>query len=610
MARNSENHTIFRCFILHPQVPKRREHYRLSRKSEYRKQSIVFDYAKKGADVGRNGEAKEELLSTKYPLLQNAPEGARLLAILAAGRRREATVHVPLPMDDEDSDASDDDELICFALDHGLGRMNHRWVRLDTDRSVFVGENSVPASVIPIDCPGALYASCANALDLRGGSLRADGLTLLPPGTHFLLLAMLAFDLPPDELGSVPDDDEELDLFIANALFWAESKDSDFTSHRSQETDQREETIDWSSRMRMSIELSRSCADLGEQLECYPEKVKMLCAVFDGVDGHPTEVWPNLKSDPFIPRPEHEKIFVDSLLAEMRHPSSFYEGYNSEKAEDHPLDASEPHLQDDSRRSTNEQSESGIVQPLDVSIREDVAQEEKESKEGDDCQALRGEVVDVFSEDLISKSIGIFAASVPTADASLNEMPTTNVLALVVNQVYNGLIYEAAMQPSIREQLLSAAERFRSVQLKRSDHWNVRRFVDSEGKTWYQALSADSLIPMKIRPVRESPKWARYGRPWVLDQAKGCVPPQYRNFVYKQAEIYDVNNTEIKALLFENIEMALRMEAAFVLERYFFTTRRHWHDQPYHDLMQELSKRMLPTSEILAQDTNTASYTN
>ena len=583
----------------------------MSRKSEYRKQSIVFDYGNKRADAGRNGEAKEEQLSIKYPLLQNAPEGARLLAILAAARRREATVHVPLPMDDEDSDASDDDELICFALDHGLGRMNHRWVRLDTDRAVFVGENSVPASVIPIDCPGALYACCANTLDLRGGSLRADGLTLLPPGTHFLLLAMLAFDLPPDELGSVPDDDEELDLFIANALFWAESKDSDFTNHRSQETEQSEETIDWSSRMKMSIELARSCADLGEQLVCYPEKIEMLCAVFDGVDGHPTEVWPNLKSDPFIPRPEHENRFVESLLAEMRHPSSFYEGYNSEKAEEYGFDASEPRLQDESRSSANEQSKSGIVQPLalDVSIREDVAQEEKESKEGDDCQALRGEVVDVFSEDLLSKSMDIFSASVLTRDVSLNDMPTTNILALVVNQVYNGLLYEAAMQPSTREQLLSAAERFRSVQLKRRDHWIVRRFVDREGETWYQALSTDSLIPIKIRPVRESPKWARYGRPWVLDQAKGCVPPQYRNFVCKQAEIYDGDDTKIKALLFENIEMALRMEAAFVLERCFFTTRRHWHDQTFHDLMQELSKRMLPTSEILAQDSNTSSYT-
>lgn len=582
----------------------------MSRKSESRKQSIVFDFVNQEGEAGQE-ETKEKLLSTKYPLLQNAPEGARLLAILAAARRREATVQIPLPMDDEDSDLSDDDELICFALDHGLGRLNNRWTRLDTDRAVFVGENSVPASVIPIDCPGALYACCANTLDLRGGALRADGLTLLPPGTHFLLLAMLAFDLPPDELGHVPNDEEELDLFIDNANFWAETKDSDFTNGKSRESDQVTNAIDWRSRVKMSIELARSCANLGEQLVCFPEKVKILCALFDGVDGHSTPVWPNLMSDPFIPKPEHEKKFMETLLAEMKHPSSFYEGYDSEKVGYNSLSENESRLQDDRGITATSVFDLGAAQSVGMSSQESFGREAKESKSDDDCQALRGEVVDVFSEDLISTSVKLFSVTLfQGSPPLLDDMPTTNILALIVNQVYNGLVYEAAMQPSTREQLLSASERFKSIQLQRKDHWVVRRFVDSEGKNWYQALSDDDLIPMKTRPVRQSPKWARYGRPWVLEQAKGCVPPQFRDFEFLQAEIYDDDDAKIQALLFESIAMALRMEAAFVLDRHFFSTRRHWYDLPFHILMQELSKRILPTSEILDLEASAARPTS
>ena len=53
--------------------------------------------------------------------------------------------------------------------------MTLRWVRFNTDRAVFCYENSVPASVIPMNCTGTLYSCCANTLELRGGAVRAEG---------------------------------------------------------------------------------------------------------------------------------------------------------------------------------------------------------------------------------------------------------------------------------------------------------------------------------------------------------------------------------------------------------------------------------------------------
>lgn len=112
----------------------------------------------------------------------------------------------------------DDDQFVSFSLDNGLSRMLSRWTRLNTDKAVFVFENSVPASVIPVGGVTSLCACCANTLDLRGGGLRAEGLTLLPPDSSFLLLAPLAFGVTPDGLGRIPDDSGELDEFIASCV--------------------------------------------------------------------------------------------------------------------------------------------------------------------------------------------------------------------------------------------------------------------------------------------------------------------------------------------------------------------------------------------------------
>ena len=372
-------------------------------------------------------------------------------------------------------------------------------------------------------------------------------------------------------------------------------KDSDFVEGGA---DQNSESVDSSSRMKMSIKFARSCVDLGHELVCYPEKVKMLCEIFDGVDGCSAEVWPTLESDPFIPKPEHVQKFIASLLAEMRHPSSFYEGYNSDQAADYLANSASDSLrQDESGRNAVSRHESHTVEtPLDVSARENPAQEEKKSKEGD--KTLRGEEVNKFSVEQLSKSLGLFSASIPTVESSLGGMPTTNILALCAKQVCDGLLFEAAMQPEKREILLEAAERFGHIRLTR-DHWVVRRFVDQDGKDWYQALFVDSLIPLRNKPYRESPRWARYLRPWVLEEATLCIPPHYRDFVSKQAEVYEADETKMKALLFESIEMALRMEAAFFLERHFWTARTHWYEQPFYDLIQQLSRRILPISQIL-----------
>jgi hypothetical protein len=42
-----------------------------------------------------------------------------------------------------------------------------------------------------------------------------------------------------------------------------------------------------------------SCAELGETLVCYPEKVRDLCGIFDMIDGYSIVPWENLDNNPF-----------------------------------------------------------------------------------------------------------------------------------------------------------------------------------------------------------------------------------------------------------------------------------------------------------------------
>jgi len=580
-------------------ISKRSGSYRISGKGESRSQSIVFDSPDHNNTQSRDNGEKN--LRAKKPLLRNAPEGARLLSILAGSRRREATVQIPLPVA-EGEDESEEEELISFSLGNGLAKIHQRWTRINSDKAVFASEfNSVPASVIPIEnCSGTLYACCANTLELRGGSVKVEGLSLLPPGSHFLLLSLLSFHRTPDGLGSIPDNEEDLDDFIAHAISWANLKDQDgFTGDSDDAPDA---AVDLGSRLKMSLQFSRACDDPDSQLICYPERVKELCRLLDGVDGNKVRAWPKLDSDPFVPKPEHEQQFIASLLAEMRHPSSFYEGYNSENASDHCFeDDCQQHIQDDSVLTSIPRRESDVMQTQSFSL--DVPAEDneygKEEKNEDESRALHSEEVRVFSEAFLAKSLTMFAPIIPTNDA--DEMPTTNIMALFAKQVVDGLLFDAVWKQDNRDELVLAADLVGGTIKMCRDHWEVRHFVDQDNKSWYQALFVSkTLIPLKNRAFRESPKWYRYGRPWIMEQALACIPPACRDsFVMKQAEVRDEDDSKMKAILCNDIESAMRAEAAFFLERQFWVDRQHWWEQPFQELMQQLLKKILPAEQIL-----------
>jgi hypothetical protein len=150
----------------------------------YGSQAISFPTSQIPADEGV-GALAGDMSSTSWsrPALTCIPEGARLLAVLASGRRREHVIKLTLELTEEEKEGKnpDDAELKVF-LDPKQTKITERWKRMNTNFPVYVNENSVPATVLPINGTDTLYCCAANALEVKGGGLRAEGLTLLPAG--------------------------------------------------------------------------------------------------------------------------------------------------------------------------------------------------------------------------------------------------------------------------------------------------------------------------------------------------------------------------------------------------------------------------------------------
>lgn len=212
-------------------------------------------------------------------LLVNTPEAFRLLSVLAT-RRRSHSIIFELDLDDETDDVSESDKIAEIFPDPKTTKLSFRWTRFNSvnDR-VYVEESSQVASAMPVGWTGTMYCCCANALDIKGGAMKAECLTLLPLSRLFFILCKVTFGL----LHSDPLDKKT----IRKCLIWI-----------SQDTN----TVvpdDAAERLQAAAQFHDSF-EAGEELVCLPSSVEMLLEIFDGVGGMAAKPWKTLMQDPFI----------------------------------------------------------------------------------------------------------------------------------------------------------------------------------------------------------------------------------------------------------------------------------------------------------------------
>jgi hypothetical protein len=215
------------------------------------------------------------------PVLRNCvPEGVRLLSVLASGRRRE---HL-LRLVDGPSGESGAERTIDVLIDPSKTKLLNRWKRMNSDLAVYVNENCVPATALPVDGKETLFCVASNILEVRGGGLRVEGLTLLPPGRSFLLLARLSFGLFKSE---------NLDdgTLVDKCVLWLKQDGSLPEGDKQREASIRESVV-------RAVQYHKDSLVLGEELACFVPFAQRLVDLFNGVDGYDAPSW-DILSNPF-----------------------------------------------------------------------------------------------------------------------------------------------------------------------------------------------------------------------------------------------------------------------------------------------------------------------
>ncbi|KAG7349171.1 ATP-dependent RNA helicase HrpA [Nitzschia inconspicua] len=507
------------------------------------------------------------------PLLLDAPESARILALLASSQRRGKSM-LKFPVNSGD----DPEATVDFVLEEEVNVLK-RWRRLGSDKLVYVDE-SVPATAIQTASP--LYAVAANALELQRGGLRVEGLTLLPPTPLFLLLSFLSFGLEVGSSASWIDDfdndgkESSASKRVNKAYAWLTQcvgqtngkAASDFLVIGMRlDQDFKEVPIVWKkdeikNRVNMAVLFHEDAMGMGESLVCFPEKIAQLCDLFDCVDGNSLSPWDTLMDEALT----HENLETwrreaKSILSETRQHST----KTCETLGRSPCQGKQPETS--GRRAILHQKNENTSDGIAVAPK-------KEPK-------LEQHPIRHFKKEVLDKSKDWFSTKL-CAGESLPSFPSTNILALLF-QLYRELILDDSIVQNGRRPVISLD----------SSHWDIIRLRKNEsGESWYSARFVHNeipFLPVVGRGKNKLPTWIKKqrGRPSEIEDAQKCVPPHV-----KSPSIYKIPGGG--GLMFETLEEALQMEAAFWLEQqYCHGTKkslRHWYMHPIDQMVQILRK--------------------
>ena len=229
--------------------------------------------------------------SWQRPLLNDIPEGVRLLSAIASGRRKDHFISFSAPHQGIDVGSEErKNSCVNVHLCRSESKISSRWRRCGTSKPVYVPEDCIPSGAVSTK---SIFACCANMLELRGGAAQVEGLTLLPSGPKFLLLSLLCFGLDPFPYGIVEEEEEENNNMAccapgADKLLQIEDR-MQLNGNEASNT-----MILFEERMELALEFNETYKYLGEELVCRKEMIYGLCKIFDGVDGYLAKPWDDL----------------------------------------------------------------------------------------------------------------------------------------------------------------------------------------------------------------------------------------------------------------------------------------------------------------------------
>lgn len=539
------------------------------------KQMVVFS---KDNDKGKSSQ--ERASSWERPPVECIPEGARLLSVLASGRRREHLVRLD-SLDDSDEEVQLDVDLY---LDPSQTKLSQRWNRFATDRAVYVNENCVPATALPVDGTEILYCVVANTLEVRGGGIKVEGLTLLPKGALFLLLTRISFGLLAEE---GQEDDCMLEEDCVRLLRMLTRKQSESLSDKKKEDLESE----WKRRINMAMDFHAASRALGEQLVCFPDMSNLLKVLFDGVDGYDIDHFWDIQSN----------IFTEKNLRNNRRASSFRSSLPATKPK-----RSGPTAENDDDSSSREKPlpMNKVASSCPNGCSSSAYSEEErlaglqernctlvvtQQPESTPLATTKSRTTPVITS--LKKLDGSWFDTMRHLFATDGqpvteyELPSTNLLALIVEHVY-----------------VLLGDKFSSMSSNYYVHWSLYTGAVDDNIRLYQArfTNCNLCFTEPHHSTANLPNWYHGSvRPNTVHDALDCAPPMFRDTVLRSTlEVRRGPSSSNTELVFTSIEMALRMEAAFWLERQFHHGTYHWYEQGD---VSEMIRRLVETCKAQGQ---------
>jgi len=611
-------------------------------------QAIIFHKAP-STPFPYNGKDKEKMMSLRvsetsswnYPPFADAPEGFRLLSVLASGRRR-GNHFISLSSPSEGADESE--TTIDFALKKAETSVSTRWKRFGTSSQVYVAENSVPASATSAGHP--LFACCSNALEVNGGRMRVEGLTILPRDPLFLVLAAVSFGVESCVVPMGGDVDWKTKALVQwLSEQWAKfgvpmdktvetgqnrpevASDDEFNGGANTTLKARKKEAE--RKIKAAFGFNSSCIQMEEELICFPDRVKALCSLLEGIDGNGNAAWDSLiekslthdnlrrwKLEYKTERSTGNTVPSNRLAPATSTHKASEEKKDSERHSSVPLKQSARGAQSNGKKASVKKNEPKIILARDdgVGIQNESQNNGKKTKKknaseptisapadrvelpqeisatGDgtsgktDSKFLQGRIVRTFSKKVVETTRLLFDPDQAKCDQSKSDnLVSSNILACLV-QIYFASSREAELHVSEHDKLKSTVE-------LNSSSWEILEFVYKNGNSRFQAKFVNDTIPMipvTGRGKNNVPKWMKKNkRPICRVDALACIPPNVKSRKFK--EMFETQTTDGKAILFPTIEMALCMETAFYLELQFASATKssvlHWYDHPFPHLL-------------------------
>lgn len=530
-------------------------------------EKMPWRFNKKGAELMATS-IDSDLSAWKRPLFIDTPEGARILSVLASGNRRgEPRVEFSGETDDEEEKPT---TIFFDPVEMSIAK---RWYRFGSDQMVFVDTTTVPASATNADFP--LIACCSNSLQLKGGGLKVEGMTILPPNPLFLLLCRLSFGLRPDidmNFRSLAGDKSGASSDpTKQALAWLKTRLENI-DNKTIETGIPGVSFDLQSnarsRIQMAIEFHQSCVTMGETLVCFPEKVRTLCQLFTGLDGYDSSPCEAI---------QERGVTLSNLTS-----------WQSEKRKQtvgRRLVGSSKGSTSELRPDTMDKSSSRISTPA-PPIQSSSPPVEGEVNTSKGKFLAKWRILRTFDKVTQEKARSLFATTFDGGQQlSPSDFPSTNILAIIFQEVAIALSRANEKNKQIAEK--------GSVTLD-TTNWEIVVHEHENSTLLYRAKFKNGLIPMTPllgRGKNKLPKWMKKdSRPKTVHDMKACVPP---TIPFPEPKVVHLSKDR-QALAFDTIDCALQMEAAFYLERQFAVagknTFRHWFDHGLTEMVNILLK--------------------